>query len=356
MKITEYMNNAIGGVFQEAMLSSRLNVKELCFLKRVAKAQKAAAERRLQSDVFGISVPAFLIASVSTECNLHCVGCYARANHTCLDHPAKDEMSTDRWGELFEEASSLGVSFVLLAGGEPLERPDVLDKAAGVKELVFPVFTNGTLFTAAMLERFERNRNLVPVVSMEGGRERTDCRRGKGTFDTVWASMEAMNRLGIFYGVSITVTKDNLYTVTENDFVSALKNRGCRFVILVEYVPADGNAEPALDDRHRLILETRQNKLKSQYPSMIILSFPGDEKQMGGCLAAGRGFFHINAFGDAEPCPFSPYSDTSLKTGKLKDALNSPLFCQVRKINSENREHTGGCALFPRKAEIESFL
>lgn len=46
---------------------------------------------------------------------------------------------------------------------------------------------------------------------------------------------------------------------------------------------------------------------------MVFLSFSGDEKYVGGCLAAGRGFFHINANGEVEPCPFSPYSDVNSK-------------------------------------------
>jgi len=79
---------------------------------------------------------------------------------------------------------------------------------------------------------------------------------------------------------------------------------------------------------------------------MIVISFPGDEKESGGCLAAGRGFFHINARGDAEPCPFSPYSDTNLRGTSLRDALQSPFFSRLREEGALGLEHTGGCALF----------
>lgn len=350
------MNDAIRRIFRTAILSSRLNVKELRFLSQAVKSQEAAAKRRLQADVGGIGVPPFLIASISTRCNLHCAGCYARANHTCLDEPAKEELRAGRWKELFEEAASLGVSFVLLAGGEPLERPDVLEEAAGIPELIYPVFTNGTLFSETMLKRFDRHRNLVPVISMEGGRDQTDRRRGSGTFDTVLKCMEDLNRLGIFFGVSITVTKENLNTVTDPAFIAKLKKAGCRLILFVEYVPADGNAEPALEEEERRILGTRRGELEALFPPMIFLVFPGDEAKMGGCLAAGRGFFHLNAFGDAEPCPFSPYSDTNLKTGTLRDALTSDLFYKIRESNLQSASSVGGCALFSRKAEIEELL
>ena len=68
---------------------------------------------------------------------------------------------------------------------------------------------------------------------------------------------------------------------------------------------------------------------------MIIISFPGDEQHMGGCLAAGRGFFHIGPDGSAEPCPFSPFSDSNVLSLGVKGALSSPLFRKLRKALEE---------------------
>lgn len=89
---------------------------------------------------------------------------------------------------------------------------------------------------------------------------------------------------------------------------------------------------------------------------MILLSFPGDEKETGGCLAAGRGFFHINANGGAEPCPFSPHSDTSLKNVSLRQALQSPLFVSLKNSAMLMREHTGGCTLFELADKVTALL
>ena len=36
-------------------------------------------------DAEGEHVPAFLIASITSSCNLHCAACYSRANHACSD-------------------------------------------------------------------------------------------------------------------------------------------------------------------------------------------------------------------------------------------------------------------------------
>lgn len=356
MNLTKYLSDSIDLIFQEAIRASISSAKERKFLIQTAGVQKKAAEKRSRSEREGNPVPPFLIASIATKCNLHCAGCYARANHACGDRAAKEELSAARWGEIFSEAKDLGISFILLAGGEPLERPDVLGEAARTHGMIFPVFTNGTLLSGDMLDRFDLNRNLIPVVSIEGGRRQTDGRRGSGIYDLVSRATEEMGRRGIFYGASVTVTKENLAAVSSEDFIGGLSRNGCRLVFFVEYVPVDGNAEAAPGEAERQILAERQKELRLRHPNLIFLSFPGDEKQLGGCLASGRGFFHINAFGGAEPCPFSPYSDVSLRTGSLRQALGSGLFRRIRESGVEAQGHSGGCVLFEKRAEVEKLL
>ena len=119
--------------------------------------------------------------------------------------------------------------------------------------------------------------------------------------------------------------------------------------------PAD-TIDLAPTDTERAILEERLKKLRMSNKDMLYISFPGDEKESGGCLAAGRGFFHINYNGCAEPCPFSPYSDTSLKNTSLREAIKSPLFIKLQENHSLLQEHEGGCALFEQKDFVESLL
>ena len=74
----------------------------------------------------------------------------------------------------------------------------------------------------------------------------------------------------------------------------------------------------------------------------------------GGCLAAGRGFFHINAYGGAEPCPFSAHSDCSLKNMSLKEAMHSPLFTKLRTSGVLEEPHVGSCTLFLQDAKVKA--
>ena len=85
---------------------------------------------------------------------------------------------------------------------------------------------------------------------------------------------------------------------------------------------------------------------------MIFSSFPGDEAETGGCLAAGRGFFHISPSGDAEPCPVSPYSDINVRERPLRDALDSAFFKSLRDGGFLAADHDGACLLLDREKEV----
>ena len=301
-------------------------------------------------------MPSYLIASITSRCNLHCAGCYARSLSACDDGEPVEQMSAEEWGKVFAEAGELGVSFILLAGGEPLVRRDVIETAAEYPEILFPVFTNGTMLTGEYLELFDRKRNLVPVLSIEGGASRTDARRGLGVYERVRAVMDGLKRRRILFAASITVTRENLSEVTSDAFLADLREAGCRGVIYVEYVPTSADSEHlAPGEAERAVFEARLAALRAQDDPMLYISFPGDEKESGGCLAAGRGFFHINSHGGAEPCPFSPYSDTSVRGG-LAAALTSPLFTSLRAGDLLTGEHTGGCVLFEKRAAVEALL
>ena len=94
-------------------------------------------------------------------------------------------------------------------------------------------------------------------------------------------------------------------------------------------------------------------KYLAKYPALFI-AVPWDEDDVGGCLSAGRGFVHINAAGDLEPCPFAPFSDTNVRDFSLQDALQSKLCERIREIPKLSRETGGGCVLWKERELVES--
>jgi MoaA/NifB/PqqE/SkfB family radical SAM enzyme len=354
-ELTEYMNGAVERLIKSALKTAWRNPKETAFIMEYRSVLKKAAGKRTKSEEEGLHIPAFLISSISNSCNLFCKGCYARENKICGETAGKALLSAKKWSEIFEEAEALGIVFNLLAGGEPFLRKDVLLEASKIKNMIFPIFTNGLMIDEEYLKLLDRRRNLIPVISLEGSKKATDDRRGTGTYDKINDVMDRLKELNILYGASITVTTQNMNEVTDPEFIKRLSDKGCRLIFFIEYVPIAPGTEglaPSEEDRDYMALQ--QEKLRKLREDMIFLSFPGDEKFLGGCLAAGRGFFHINPYGGAEPCPFSPYSDRSLTECSLTEALQSPLFQKLNAAALVGGEHSGGCALFEHRSEIEA--
>lgn len=352
--ITQYMKTSIGELIADISRVAGRNPRELLFLARYGRSHEKAARIRDEFEAKGTHIPPFLIASVAKDCNLRCAGCYAAVNQACASKAA--QLPAERWDAIFKEAADIGVSFILLAGGEPLLRSDVLEAAAGHKDVIFPVFTNGTMIDDGWTRFFNKHRNLVPVLSIEGNREATDARRGEGVFDKLSDAMDRLAKKRVFFGASITVTTRNVAEVTGAPFLDFLEANGCGLAFYVEYVPADGKSGAlAPTDADRDFLENRLDAIRAER-RLLAIAFPGDEKLLGGCLAAGRGFFHINPNGDAEPCPFSPFSDTSLRNCTLLNALQSPLFRKLQSSEILNAQHDGGCVLFGQADAVERLL
>ena len=355
--IQKYLTQGVEKIVREVLRSTMQDPRESAFMARFAAASVKASRRRKKLEKEGLHVPAYLIASTTSSCNLHCAGCYSRANHATSDCAPKNQLTADQWLDIFSQAEELGISFIFLVGGEPLLRRDVIEAAAQKSSILFPVFTNGTFMNDACLDLFDRSRNLLPVVSMEGDRECTDARRGEGIYDRVLSTMERFRQKGLLYGCSVTVTTQNLNEALSESFVRSMKEKGCRAVFYIEYIPiSEGSLHLAPTDDEREIVKTELERLRAEHPDIIFISFPGDEKSSGGCLAAGRGFFHINSHGGAEPCPVSAYSDINVAETSLKEAINSRLFKVLREEDYLLEEHAGGCVLYNKREQIEQIL
>jgi MoaA/NifB/PqqE/SkfB family radical SAM enzyme len=200
------------------------------------------------------------------------------------------------------------------------------------------------------------NRNIAPMISLEGPREVTDDRRGAGMYDRVSRKMKLLKNNGVFFGASITVTTENMEQVTSDEFVSELCSLGVKAVVYVEYVPVDPETEHlVLGTERRAILDERLESLRRQNKAVFI-GFPGDEEKLGGCLAAGRGFIHVSQSGAVEPCPASPFSDASLGGMSLKEALNSRLLKKIRETPLSLEESHSGCALYDKEKWVKSLV
>ena len=355
--LQEYLSRGIENFVADVVKATLKNPRESAFMLKFAAATAAASKKRREAEAQGQHIPSFLIASITSQCNLHCAGCYSRCNHATLDETPVQQLTDAEWLRVFSEADELGISFILLAGCEPMLRRDIIEAAGKRQNILFPIFTNGTFIDKRYFELFDKCRNLVPILSIEGEKEITDLRRGKGIYDLLIQNMDELHRRDLIFGASVTVTTENIQEVTSDAFLKKLSDRGCKAVIYVEFVPVtDESRELAPGDAEREYLQAELKRRREEHPEMVYVSFPGDEKSSGGCVAAGRGFFHINSHGGAEPCPFSPYSDINVRDTSLAEALNSGLFRALRENGHLLEDHAGGCVLYEKRDLVEALL
>lgn len=317
---------------------------------RISKAQKnkpALRENFYKTD--DIVIPPILILSITNDCNLSCAGCYA-----CSQNREKaEELSFDDINRIVDESVSLGVSVIMIAGGEPLLKTGLLDIPKKHKDIVFVLFTNGLLLNDEKLDDLKSIKNLIPILSLEGDKGVTDNRRGKGVYDKVLDIMGKMETRKLLFGTSITLTKDNYDDIIKSDYLKNLEEKGCRAAFLIEYVPNG-------DDENLCLSENQKKHIREKADfsglNMLAVPLPGDEDKYGGCLAAGRGFLHISSTGSLEACPFAPYSDLNVKKMPLRQALKSRLLKEIRDKHHLLKESKGGCALNENKEWIAELM
>lgn len=332
-------------LFQKALFKTHVNFHTTRFLFQTWRDQNRAVKRRAYWGQNGVQVPPLMIVSITNKCNLNCLGCYARAIHSAPE----EEMTDDRLFALANEAEELGISIILIAGGEPLLRPVFFELAQKHPHILFLVFTNGLLINQAALKRFSQQRNLIPVISLEGQQMETDLRRGEGVFRLVKGKMKLLREKGLFFGISLTLTSHNFDVITSTDFQKELHRFGSQISFFVDYVPIQPETANLVLTPEQKRRESIWMKELSDHISGLFVSLPGDEAQYGGCLAGGRGFIHVNPRGELEACPFAPYSDTDLSHLSLKEALSSELLKVIRQNANQLTESQGGCTLWENR-------
>ncbi len=306
---------------------------------------------RLHWEKQGIRVPPIMVFSITNKCERQCRGCYSQAQ----DRLPGEEMSDAKVRSIFHEAQELGISFIVFSGGEPFARREILDITKDFPEFIFVFFTNGLLIDNALMKKLQRQKNVLPLISLEGSKEHTDERRGAGVFEHLQQTMRRMKNYGIFFGASLTLTSSAFETIVNFPYIERLFDIGCRFFIFFEYMAFEqGTEDWQLSEEQRAQIMSSINSFGVRYPA-IFVAIPGDEGELGGCLAAGRGLIHVSADGHVEPCPFSPYSDANLNDVSFKDALQSKFLKAIRE--SQHLCDTGkGCPLWVKRSLVKKLL
>lgn len=273
-----------------------------------------------------IPTPYTILISPTMRCNLQCLGCYA-GNYT-----KNDDLPPQIVERIIDEGENIGTYFYTILGGEPFVYQNLLDIVHRHPRSIFQIFTNGTLVDEKIIEKFWKSKNVVPVVSLEGGPEETDYRRGKGVYERVIYTMDLLKKAGIPFGYSITLTRYNYDAVTKPEFYQWLAEKGAFFGWTFLYMPVGKDDDPSLmpTPEQRAEYGKLIRKIRGHLP-IYPMDFWNDAPYVGGCIAAGRRYLHINHKGEVEPCIFTHFAVDNIKDKSLVEVLNSEFFKEIRK-------------------------
>jgi MoaA/NifB/PqqE/SkfB family radical SAM enzyme len=323
---------------------------------RLARTIGQSRRVRARSLAGGVKVPPFLVLSVTSKCNLRCAGCYAGAVGTVTSAPARPGLTLADWYGIVDEAVRLGVMAFMIAGGEPFLLPDIVNLFRDHPDRLFLVFTNGTALKPGDYQILKNCSNTVIVVSLEGDRDLTDLRRGRGVYEKALGSLDRLREAGVLTGIAVTVGSANIEYWSDPRNIDALIAHTGPLAMFIEQIPASGceNGSLLTDEQRtrfrKVVVEYRDRATNGAF----IIHSPGDEETLGGCVSAGRGFAHVNPSGDVTACPVSALATHNVKTSNLREALASPLFAMIRK-NAHLLETEGHpCGLSAHAAELES--
>ena len=94
--IQDYMTKGVERVVQDAVRATFTNPKESAYMAKFALATKTASRKRAKLEAEGEHIPPFLIASITSSCNLHCAGCYSRCNNATEDTVPVSQLKLSR--------------------------------------------------------------------------------------------------------------------------------------------------------------------------------------------------------------------------------------------------------------------
>ena len=293
---------------------------------------------------YDCNIPWLILMDPTSACNLHCTGCWA------AEYGNKLNLTYDELDSVITQGKELGIYFYMYTGGEPLIRKnDIIKLCEKHNDCAFHAFTNATLVDDAFCEEMKRVGNLSLSISLEGFEEVNDLRRGAGVYDKVMHAMDLLKKHGQIFGTSICYTSKNIETVTSDEFLDLIIEKGCRFTWYFHYMPVGNEAAvellPTKEQREYMYHRVREIRSMEGGKPIYAMDFQNDGEFVGGCIAGGRNYFHINPNGDVEPCVFIHYSGANIRKVSLLDALKQPLFMAYRDNQPFNNNHLRPCPM-----------
>ena len=310
---------------------------------------------RENRDKLKCNIPWIILMDPTSACNLKCKGCWA------AEYGHHSNLTLDEMRKIVTEAKALGTHFFMFTGGEPLVRKkDILTITNENKDCIFLAFTNGTLVDDEFCEELKKSGNFALALSIEGTEETTDFRRGEGVYQKVVDAMALLKKHKCIFGTSVCYTSKNYDAVTSDKFYDMEIEAGAKFALYFHYMPIGSDADTSLlltpEQREHVYRTIRKKRRARNGKPIFVMDFQNDGEFVGGCIAGGRNYFHINSEGDAEPCVFIHYSDSNIREKSILECLRSPLFKQYYKGQPFNDNMLRPCPILENPQALRHII
>lgn len=301
---------------------------------------------------YDCNIPWAILLDPTSACNLHCTGCWA------AEYGHKLNLTYDEIDDIITQGKELGVYMYIYTGGEPLVRKeDLIRLCEKHSDCVFLCFTNATLIDEKFADDMLRVGNFVPAISLEGFEEATDGRRGNGVYQKVTKAMALLREKKLIYGISCCYTSANYESITSEEFYDSLIDLGAYFVWYFHYMPVGNDAAPELlpTPEQRIGVYEKIRRYRATKP-LFAMDFQNDAEYVGGCIAGGYRYLHINANGDIDPCVFIHYSDSNIREKTLLEALRSPMMMAYHRNQPFNENMLRPCPMLENPQKLREMV
>ncbi len=305
--------------------------------KAILSNLRAVKEKEYRA-VFGFDPPGFMTISPAKKCNLRCHGCYANSASD------RDQLPYEIFSRAVREMRDLwGARFVVISGGEPMlyrwNDKRIVDVFEENPDSLFLMYTNGSLIDEAMAKKFADLGNVTPAISVEGMKETTERRRGKGFYEKILATLETLKKYRVTFGISVTATRENAEEIVSDQFIDLYFHKlGAAYAWVFHYMPIGRDIAPELiptPEQRVMLWEKSWDIVKNK--KIMYADFWNHGPVSDGCISAGRpgGYFYLDWQANVYPCVFFPYAAANLREiyengGTLNDLINLPLHKRIR--------------------------
>lgn len=297
-----------------------------------------------------VRFPRALVGEITGRCNLRCAGCYSRDR---LVRPVTREVD---WHRILGESQALGIHTMIWTGGEPLLRADqIFELAHRYPAMRFGSFTNGTLIDDGVVRRARAARNLFFILSLDGPAGANDSSRGGGGAARVHDAARRLRSAGVPFGFSITVRHGCVSSTTSDEFVSSCVREGASFLMYFPFIPV---AVAQIDSFGLRPAEKEAlfGRVADIVPRHRISAFFSHLNLIHCGCAGGARISYINAYGDVQPCPFTPFTTANVHDMPLRDALQCALNRAYARAERTDESPLARCHVMDHPEELAEIL